>query len=69
LYKILLILKNNNRFDLKGKIKNYYHFFFIIVIVITRFKKTIITITEENIIFLKKIEKYKNLSREVKYYY
>jgi len=23
--KLLLILKNNHRFDLKGKIKNYYH--------------------------------------------
>jgi len=25
---ILLILKNNNRFDLKGKIRNYYHYYY-----------------------------------------
>jgi hypothetical protein len=76
LKKILLILKNNNRFDLKGTIKNnnnnnnknycYYYYLFLSLV---NWKKYILLPSKKYHILKKNIKKYKNLGREVKYYY
>jgi hypothetical protein len=55
LKKILLILRNNHLFDLKGKIKK--------ILLLINFKKKILLLKKNHIYDLKRLKNYKNLDQ------
>jgi hypothetical protein len=63
----IINIETNNWFDLRGKIKNYYYYCYYHYQIFL--KKQLLLPSTKNIIFFFKIEKYKNLDGQVKYYY